>query len=162
MEIKKSPKADLEGKKGVFFEIGLTLALAVLLFAFEWKSSTEQVTPPPPPAPKLTDLIDIVEDDTNIDDDLEILDAEDQSENQVIENVADFGEYGEENTGESEIFQVVEDMPSFPGGNVSKWIAKNVKYPVLAMENGIHSVRDRERRFYYRRKSSERSRCLFG
>ena len=116
MEIKKSPKADLEGKKGVFFEIGLTLALAVLLFAFEWKSSTEQVTPfqtpaeeqiedeiipitqqmlkpppPPPPAPKLTDLIDIVEDDTNIDDDLEILDAEDQSENQVIENVADFG-----------------------------------------------------------------------
>ena len=89
MEIKKSPKADLEGKKGVFFEIGLTLALAVLLFAFEWKSSTEQVTPfqtpaeeqiedeiipitqqmlkpppPPPPAPKLTDLIDIVEDDT--------------------------------------------------------------------------------------------------
>ena len=143
MEIKKSPKADLEGKKGVFFEIGLTLALAVLLFAFEWKSSTEQVTPfqtpaeeqiedeiipitqqmlkpppPPPPAPKLTDLIDIVEDDTNIDDDLEILDAED-------------------NTGESEIFQVVEDMPSFPGGNVSKWIAKNVKYPVLAMENGI-------------------------
>ena len=149
MEIKKSPKADLEGKKGVFFEIGLTLALAVLLFAFEWKSSTEQVTPfqtpaeeqiedeiipitqqmlkpppPPPPAPKLTDLIDIVEDDTNIDDDLEILDAE-------------FGEYGEENTGESEIFQVVEDMPSFPGGNVSKWIAKNVKYPVLAMENGI-------------------------
>ena len=158
MEIKKSPKADLEGKKGVFFEIGLTLALAVLLFAFEWKSSTEQVTPfqtpaeeqiedeiipitqqmlNPPPAPKLTDLIDIVEDDTNIDDDLEILDAEDQSENQVIENVADFGEYGEENTGESEIFQVVEDMPSFPGGNVSKWIAKNVKYPVLAMENGI-------------------------
>ena len=140
MEIKKSPKADLEGKKGVFFEIGLTLALAVLLFAFEWKSSTEQVTPfqtpaeeqiedeiipitqqmlkPPPPPPP-------------------ILDAEDQSENQVIEHVADFGEYGEENTGESEIFQVVEDMPSFPGGNVSKWIAKNVKYPVLAMENGI-------------------------
>ena len=28
-------------------------------------------------------------------------------------------------------------MPSFPGGNVQKWIAKNVKYPVLAMENGI-------------------------
>lgn len=162
MEIKKSPKADLEGKKGVFFEIGLTLALAVLLFAFEWKSSTEQVTPfqtpaeeqiedeiipitqqmlkpppPPPPAPKLTDLIDIVEDDTNIDEDLEILDAEDQSENKVIENITDIGTYEGEDTGETEVFHVVEDMPSFPGGNVSKWIAKNVKYPVLAMENGI-------------------------
>ena len=43
MEIKKSAKADLEGKKGVFFEIGLTLALAILLFAFEWKSSSEEV-----------------------------------------------------------------------------------------------------------------------
>ena len=43
MEVKKSPKADLEGKKGIFFEIGLTLALAVLLFAFEWKSSTAEV-----------------------------------------------------------------------------------------------------------------------
>ena len=162
MEIKKSPKADLEGKKGIFFEIGLTLALAILLFAFEWKTSTEEVgqfqtvaeeqieeeiipitqqmlkpPPPPPPAPKLTDLIDIVEDDTNIDEELEILDAEDDSENAPVQDVTDFGEYGDEDTGEAEVFVVVEDMPSFPGGNVQKWISKNVKYPVLAMENGI-------------------------
>lgn len=162
MEVKKSPKADLEGKKGIFFEIGLTLALAVLLFAFEWKTEAskggefqtvpeEQVEeeiipitqqmmkppPPPPPAPKLTDLIDIVEDETSIDEDLEILDAEDQSENTVVENVSDLGDYDGEDTGETEIFVVVEDMPSFPGGDVTKWISKNVKYPVLAMENGI-------------------------
>lgn len=162
MEIKKSPKADLEGKKGLFFEVGLALALAVLLFAFEWKTSTEEVgafqtvaeeqieeeiipitqqmlkpPPPPPPAPKLTDLIDIVEDDTNIDEDLEILDAEDESENTIVENLSDFGDYEGEDTGETEVFVVVEDMPSFPGGNVQKWIGKNVKYPVLAMENGI-------------------------
>ncbi len=161
MEIKKSPKADLEGKKGIFFEIGLTLALAVLLFAFEWKSSTAEVNafqtvaeaeieeeiipitqqmmkppPPPPPAPKLTDLIDIVEDDTNIDEELEIQDAEDDSENQEVPDVTDFGDYEGEDTGEAQIFQVVEDMPAFPG-NVTKWISKNVKYPVLAMENGI-------------------------
>ncbi|MEG0795874.1 MAG: energy transducer TonB [Odoribacter sp.] len=162
MEVKKSQKADLEGKKGLFFEIGLTLALAVLLFAFEWKSSTEEVgqfqtvaeeqieeeiipitqqmlkpPPPPPPAPKLTDLIDIVEDDVSIDEELEIQDAEDQSENKAVENVSDFGEYGTEDTGETEVFVVVEDMPSFPLGNVQKWISKNVKYPVLAAENGI-------------------------
>ena len=161
MEIKKSPKADLEGKKGIFFEIGLTLALAILLFAFEWKSSTAEVNafqtvaeveieeeiipitqqmmkppPPPPPAPKLTDLIDIVEDDTNIDEELEIQDAEDDSENQEVPDVTDFGDYEGEDTGEAQIFQVVEDMPAFPG-NVTKWISKNVIYPVLAMENGI-------------------------
>ena len=164
MEVKKSQKANLELKKGVFFEIGLTLSLAALLVAFEWKSSTEEVEqfqtvaeeqieeeiipitqqmmkppPPPPPAPKLTDLIEIVEDDTMIDEDLEILDAEDDSENtEVSEFDSDmFGDYGDESIGDSEIFMVVEDMPGFPGGNVQQWISKHVKYPVLAMENGI-------------------------
>ena len=122
MEIKKSPKADLEGKKGVFFEIGLTLALAVLLFAFEWKSSTEQVTPfqtpaeeqiedeiipitqqmlkpppPPPPAPKLTDLIEIVEDELSIDEELEIDDVEADVENKSNYNFDYDGDsWGEE------------------------------------------------------------------
>ena len=163
MEIKKAPKADLEGKKTIFFEVGLVLALAILLFAFEWKTSAQEAgtfqtvaeeqveeeiipitqqmmapPPPPPPAPKLTDLIDIVEDETSIEEELEILDAEDKTENKTVtNNVSDFGTYGTEDTGEADIFQVVEDMPSFPGGNVQKWIAKNVKYPVLAMENGI-------------------------
>ena len=164
MEIKKSPKADLEGKKGVFFEIGLTLALAVLLFAFEWKSSTEQVTPfqtpaeeqiedeiipitqqmlkpppPPPPAPKLTDLIEIVEDELSIDEELEIDDAEADVENKNNYNFDYDGDsWGEEESdGEADIFQVVEDMPQFPGGSVQKWIAKNVKYTMIAQENNI-------------------------
>lgn len=162
MEIKKSPKADLEGKKGLFFEIGLALALAVLLFAFEWKSSAGEVStfqtvpeeqveeeiipitqqmlkppPPPPPAPKLTDLMEIVDDASTIDEDLEILDAEDDSENKPVENPSDFGEYGDEETGDDDIFQIVEDVPTFPFGDVSKWIAKNVKYPQIAAENNI-------------------------
>ncbi len=163
MEVKKSQKADLEGKKGVFFEVGLALALAILLLAFEWDTSSEEVSqfqtvaeeqieeeiipitqqmlkppPPPPPAPKLTDLIDIVEDDTQIDEELEIQDVDDTSENSdAPSDATDFGEYGDEDTGDTEVFIVVEDMPSFPGGNVQKWIAKNVKYPILAMENGI-------------------------
>ena len=164
MEIKKSPKADLEGKKGIFFEIGLTLALAILLFAFEWKSSTAEVNafqtvaeveieeeiipitqqmmkppPPPPPAPKLTDLIEIVEDELSIDEELEIDDAEADVENKNNYNFDYDGDsWGEEESdGEADIFQVVEDMPQFPGGSVQKWIAKNVKYPMIAQENNI-------------------------
>ena len=162
MEIKKAPKADLEEKKSLFFEIGLVLALAVLLFAFEWKSSTGEVStfqtvpeeqveeeiipitqqmlkppPPPPPAPKLTDLMEITDDASSIDEDLEILDAEDDSENKPVENPSDFGEYGDEETGDDDIFQIVEDVPTFPLGDVSKWIAKNVKYPQIAAENGV-------------------------
>ncbi len=162
MEIKKSPKADLEGKKGIFFEVGLALALAILLFAFEWKSSTEEISqfqtvaeeqiedeiipitqqmvkppPPPPAAPKLSDLLNIVEDESSIDEELEIEDADDESDNTEIQDISDFGDYDGEDTGEENIFMVVEDMPQFPGGNVNKWIAKNVKYPQLAQENGI-------------------------
>lgn len=36
MNTKKSPIVSLENKKGLYFEIGLTIALAVSLVAFEW------------------------------------------------------------------------------------------------------------------------------
>lgn len=164
MEVKKSPKADLEGKKTIFLEIGFVIALGILLSAFNWKTNTkveegfvitqeEQVDeeiipitqqmmkppPPPPPAPKLTDLIEIVEDELSIDEELEIDDAEADVENKSNYNFDYDGDsWGEEESdGEADIFQVVEDMPQFPGGSVQKWIAKNVKYPMIAQENNI-------------------------
>jgi molecular chaperone GrpE len=36
MELKKAKKADLEKRKGTFLEIGLVLALSIILVAFEW------------------------------------------------------------------------------------------------------------------------------
>lgn len=39
-----------------------------------------------------------------------------------------------------EIFVVVEEMPAFPGESVPKYIAKNIKYPVIAMENGVEGT----------------------
>ena len=38
MDAKKSQKADLENKKVIFRQIGLIIALAAILVAFEWKS----------------------------------------------------------------------------------------------------------------------------
>ena len=40
---------------------------------------------------------------------------------------------------EEVIFMVVESMPEFPGGQQAlfKYLAENVKYPVIAQENGI-------------------------
>ncbi len=37
------------------------------------------------------------------------------------------------------VFDVVEEMPSFPGGNgaLMAWLNENVKYPVVAQENGV-------------------------
>ena len=163
MEVKKTPRADLENKKGLFLEIGLVVALACTLLAFEWQSKDEkereleipmdeqveeeiiQITfqnlkppPPPPPAPKLTDLMEIVEDDSAVDDDLEIEDVDDKSEveEKVEVNYDDYGDYGDEYVDEEMIFEFVEAMPSFPG-DLNKWLAKNTKYPQEALENNI-------------------------
>ena len=38
MEVKKSPKADLENKKLLFREIGLVAVLGIVLLAFEWST----------------------------------------------------------------------------------------------------------------------------
>jgi len=40
---------------------------------------------------------------------------------------------------EEKVFDVVEQMPEFPGGQAAllKWISDNIKYPAIAEENGI-------------------------
>lgn len=39
-----------------------------------------------------------------------------------------------------EIFVVVEDMPRFPDGKMQQFLAKNIRYPVRAMENGVEGT----------------------
>jgi len=159
MEIKKTPKADLENKKALFFEIGLILALVIVLVSFEYKSydkitidlasrivqdvpeeiipiTEQKVKPPPPPPPKQVTQIKIVEDDVEVEDDLDIdVEADDQTEvEEYVPPVED-----EEEVDEAEIFTVVESMPTFPGGMgaLMKYLAQNIKYPPLAKESGI-------------------------
>lgn len=40
---------------------------------------------------------------------------------------------------EAKVFEVVEQMPTFPGGNgeLMAYLGKNIKYPVVAEENGV-------------------------
>ena len=44
-----------------------------------------------------------------------------------------------EENDEEEVFQVVEDMPEFPGGMEAllAYLGKNIKYPSIAQENNI-------------------------
>lgn len=163
MELKKSPKADLEKKKIVFLEIGLVLSLLIILFAFEWKSSggiqtdfanlqdvvmeeemipitqQEEIKPPPPPPQPLQviDVINIVDDDVDLDDDFDLFDSE-FNENLAV-RIIEFHEE-EEEIEEEQIFVVVEDMPGFDGGDSNKfreYIQRNLRYPEIAAENGI-------------------------
>ncbi len=163
MEAKKTPKADLESKRTFFIQVGLVIALGLMLVAFEWKTYdveqmdlsarqvetveeemveiTQQNKPPPPPAPPAqTTLIHIVEDDVEVEDDL-IIDAE-ANELTVIEAYTPPAVTEEEEVSEVEIFTVVEESPSFPGGDVAriKFLQQNIVYPQMARESGIQGT----------------------
>ena len=76
--------------------------------------------------------IEIVEDDVEIEEELEIEDTEVDEDTQVeiIEIVE------EEEVAEPEIFSIVEDMPSFPGGEAKlfEYLGKSIKYPAMAKD----------------------------
>lgn len=162
MEIKKTPKADLENKKGLFTEIGLAIVLGLCLAAFEY--STQEVSidldampeevvveeemtpvtrqeeikpPPPPPPPKMADILNIVDDNTELDDDAELFDTEFDEDAEIEFQEVEVEEEVVEET--EEVFLIVEQMPQFPGGDAElrKYLATSVKYPVIAQENGI-------------------------
>lgn len=162
MELKKSPKADLESKRNIFVQIGLVVALGLCLLAFEWNSKVESASslgkvseqdvedeiipitrqeevkpPPPPPPPKVVEVLNIVDDNTDIDDELQIEDTE--ADDQTAIDVAPVIQEKEEAADDSQVFFIVEDMPEFPGGELAlrKFIANAIKYPVIAQENGI-------------------------
>ena len=153
MEVKKSPKADLEGKKSTW------------MVAFEWTERDKQVTtdtgvvepifeeemipiteeaeqkqaPPPPEAPKVEEVIQIAENDADVEE-TTIKSSEDDNtavEIKYIEPVVE-----EEEPVEEEIFMVVEQMPEFPGGmaELMKFLSKNIKYPTMFSLSLIRTV----------------------
>ena len=77
----------------------------------------------------------VVEDDVETET-IEI-NTEDDKDVEVV--IAPPVEAPEEEEEEEVIFVVVESMPEFPGGQQAlfKYLAENVKYPVIAQENGI-------------------------
>ncbi len=159
MEIKKSPKADLENKRIIFTQIGMVITLAIVFLAFEYKSydartidlmqrTAEDITeeiipiteqkppPPPPPPPKQVTILQVVEDDVEVEESIDI-DVEVDQQTEIEVYIPPVRE--EEEVSEQEIFTVVESMPEFPGGPqaMMEYIARNIKYPPMARESGI-------------------------
>ena len=160
MEVKKSPKADLEGKKSTWLLIGYVVVLAFMFVAFEWTQrdvkidtsqavadvvfeeeiipiteTPEQAAPPPPEAPKVAELLEIVDDKADIEESTTILN-EDNTPKVEVKYVP--VQVVEEEPEEQTIFEVVENMPDFPGGQAAlmQYLAKNIKYPTIAQDNG--------------------------
>lgn len=172
MEVKKSKKADLEGQKSTGLLIGYIVALATMFACFEYTTreyvetdvvyattsfvSEEEVIPitqpiftaaPPPPAeaPQVAEILDIVDDNTEIEEEtIETSESTDQAITGPTAPVTGPVMAGppapvQEESDEGEIFEVVEQNPQFPGGEqaLMAWLTKNLKYPSVAQENGI-------------------------
>lgn len=159
MELKKSKKADLENKKGLFLEIGLavSLLLMILVFSVSQKEKvvekfdlqiamveedimeiTRQDQKPPEPvaAPPqvVSDIIDIVKNDSQITTDISFTEFDEE----VI--ILKPAEKKEEIVESDEPFLMVEEMPSFQGGTIDdfrKWVQGKLVYPAIAQEHNI-------------------------
>ena len=165
MEIKKSPKADLQKNSSLYFVIGLAFVLFFSWQAIEWKTYkktfdyealdvdededeeipiTEQIKtpPPPPPAPP---VIKIADDEEDVEETL--IESTETNEEEIVEIV----EVEEEEEDVDVPFAVIEDVPIFPGcegvakserrncfqEKMNKHIVRNFRYPEIAQEMGI-------------------------
>lgn len=160
MKLKKSPKADLQNKRGLFLEIGLAVSLLLVIIAFaytprehrieqidtnkavvenEMMDITRNDQKPPEPPKKvemkvIADLLQIVKNDTKVSTSFDFAEVDDNTE--IVQKVELKVEEIEDDTP----FLNAETMPSFQGGTLMdfrNWVQSRVKYPSIAQENGI-------------------------
>ncbi len=158
MEIKKSFKADLRNKRGLLLEIGVVLALVLVISAFAYAPKEYRI--------EQVDLSYVVDDVEMIDvtrdrpketqprkveiripnQVIQIMDNNAKMETDVdmsifdTENPIEFVVPEAEPAVEDEIFLVAETMPSFMDGNLETfrtWVMQNVKFPQIALENNL-------------------------
>lgn len=146
MEVKKSPKADLENKRIIFFEIGLLVVIAISLLAFSWTSGSDEEVldiiyhetgveeeiipitqqdeikplPPPPVAPIKVPVVASNEFKV-VENDAKIdtelkLKSEDDAKTANLGLFQDAKE--EETVAEEQVYFIVEEMPTFQGQGI--------------------------------------------
>lgn len=154
----RSKREGLEEK--LFLSIGFAITLALIIFAFEWKTvdtiallevdmdgeaietlaEIPQTTqpPPPPPAAQLPQRITEVENTVEIEEIELNIDVEMSEETVVEEIIYDFdAEPAEEKV--EEIFTIVEQYPQPQGGYDAfyAYLGQNLEYPIKAARMNI-------------------------
>lgn len=156
MEAKKSPKASLENKRGLFFKTGLSIALFLVFCAFEWTilPSKNIITDPgisiidedqipitkpmeeiKKPKPKIVfEEIKIIDNSAKGDTTSSIFEAD----------TSTFIPFKKVEIDTTDVEEVMEEWKldrkcEFKGGDeaLMKWLKSNIKYPKEAVEMGI-------------------------
>ena len=137
MEPKKNPKANMNRKSTLFFQIGMILMLLLAWQAIEWKTYdksdldagmvdvgddleeevpiTQQLTPPPPPPPPppAPEVIEVVEDEEEVEE--TIIESTEASQEEDIVEVEEIVEEEVEEEIADVPFAVIENVPVCPG-----------------------------------------------
>lgn len=158
METKKTKKADLRSKQGLFMQIGFITALSLVFTAFQWATPNKNeiilsgsaiidyepelipITRPKKPIVKLAPpkkALQLIIIEGPVDFEEEPMDfSSEADENTYIKPIALEAEPEEV---EVDHFVIVETMPIFPGGDKAllRYIAKKIEYPEKAKRNGM-------------------------
>jgi protein TonB len=183
--MKKYPEANVFDLSGTFWRLGLVCSISLAVLAFSWTTYEEKVNtdgytldlpddievasprtaePPPPPPPPPPPVIEAVPDDEVVD---EAPKFKDQTVTKDVANtpapqtpkpkpvIKERPKPAPAKEVVDEIFQVVEQMPRFPGcentgtdeektqcsnKKLLEYIYKNIKYPTIARENGVEGT----------------------
>lgn len=162
METKKSKRADLQSNRPLFIQLGLIVALSIVLFAFELRHfskplpvilpgdaitlldetiiNTRREQPPPPPSPKIPlTRIEIVDNDRDIE---EILPPgfDIFPELRPWQPSLPRREVG--NVDPPQPVRIPEVFAEFRGGEemMFRWLADNLRYPQPELQAGIQGV----------------------
>jgi len=162
MDLKKSPKANLEKRKGFHLFVGLIVTLSMILISFEWTSKPQALTDmnaapevtfddeliplirreevkPPPKAelPPVAEVIELVDGDPEIEP--PDWDTEYRPGDEIVFPV--FVDNPDDDVVAPDDHIVVEIMPRFNGGDPRiefyKYIHGKLEYPAEAAKNGV-------------------------
>ncbi len=164
MEVKKSPKADLENKKTLFLEIGLCVSLGLMILVFAISQGKKEIKDlavedefiqvetiemtrqdmemPSVPTPAqalsvISEVIKIVDNETKIETEMVFTDFDEATA--FNENPTS----STESYGSEDPFWIVEDMPKFQGGDINTfaaWVNKRIQYPPIATQMQIQGT----------------------
>ena len=167
MEIKKSTKADLDGKRTQGFLLGVILVLTMLFVALEydWTASSSDydfdalenivkeldlealkeeeriplIKEQVVERPQSADKLNIVEDEPEV----ELKDEIAPPEDVELKTVDEVENPDQPTVVDMELnplnFRIVEELPEFPGGATAfmKWLTNNLRYPTTAQPRKV-------------------------
>jgi protein TonB len=165
MNIKKSNKANIDRRRGVYLQVGFVSALALTLVAFEWSvfsvedkkdvtviMAEETMTIPPNVTIEVPKKEPEPEQDRNSEE-IIIVKKEPEKKKVIlppkdsvieINDTFDIIKIGPpidppDTTDWNKIFEVVEDKPNYPGGlaKMYEYLGKELHYPRDASSNGV-------------------------